>query len=73
MKTHIHTHLWGMLKKWNGEVVNREPGKCDDLRWVGLDELAENMTAHVRDAMEWGVHFKELGIDFLKAHGLYTL
>ena len=62
--------------KWGGEVINMEPEKCDDLKWVGLDELPENMTAHVRDAFERmreGVFYNELGIDFLKAHGLYQL
>lgn len=61
---------------WGGEIKNMEPNKCDDLKWVKLDELPETMTPHVRDAMECmqkGVFFKELGVDFLKEHGLYML
>ncbi len=61
---------------WKGDVTNMEPHKCDDMKWVTLDELPENMTAHVRDAfisMRDGIFFKELGLDFLKEHGLYML
>jgi len=63
-------------RTWGGEVTNMEPHKCDDLRWVGLDELPENMAPHVREAfkgMRDGVVFKELSVDFLKSHGLYML
>lgn len=60
--------------KWNGEVINAEPEKCDDLKWVDYDELPENMTPHVKDAIESyrkGVFFKELGLDFIKTNALY--
>ncbi|MDO8518190.1 MAG: NUDIX domain-containing protein [bacterium] len=63
-------------KNWSGEVKNMEPNKCDDLKWVTVDELPKTMTAHVRDALECmqkGIFFKELGIPFLKEHGLYML
>jgi len=61
-------------RTWRGEIKNMEPEKCDDLKWVGLNELPENMTFHVRDAMECmqkGIFFKEFDIDLLKKHGLY--
>jgi 8-oxo-dGTP diphosphatase len=64
------------VSRWSGEVQNMEPHKCDDLKWVTLDELPESMTAHVLDAfecMQKNIVYKELGIPFLKAHGLYTL
>lgn len=63
-------------KKWKGEVKNMEPNKCDDLKWVTFDELPENMAPHVREAFECmkkGIFYKELGISFLKKHGLYKL
>ena len=63
-------------RKWEGEVTNMEPNKCDDMKWVSLEELPENMTAHIRDAfisMKDGIYFRELGVDFLKEHGLYML
>ncbi len=62
--------------RWEGEVTNMEPEKCDDLRWVTPDELPENIAVHVRVAIghaEKGEIFSELGIDFLKSHGLYQL
>jgi 8-oxo-dGTP pyrophosphatase MutT (NUDIX family) len=63
-------------KKWTGEVKNMEPNKCDDLKWVTLDELPLNMAPHVLDAfecMQKGIYYKELGLPFLKNHGLYEL
>lgn len=62
--------------EWGGEVKNMEPTKCDNLRWVSLNELPENMTPHVREAIQCiqkGIFFKELSIDYLKERGLYIL
>lgn len=64
------------VSKWNGEVINAEPHKCDDLKWVTLDEIPENMTLHVKIAFEslkQGVVFREISLDELKKNGLYTL
>lgn len=63
-------------KEWNGEVKNMEPEKCDDFKWVSYADAPKNLTAHVRDALECmqnSIVFKELGVDFLKAEGLYML
>lgn len=57
---------------WSGEVRNMEPHKCDDLRWVSISELPENVTPHVRVAFESmikGELFKELDMHFLKENG----
>lgn len=61
---------------WSGEVVNAEPHKCDDLKWTSPQELPKNMTPHVRHVIGCvlrGECFSELGIDFLKANGVYSL
>ena len=36
---------------WEGEVSNREPGKCDGLIWRALDDLPENTIPYVRRAI----------------------
>ena len=56
-------------RTWSGEVKNMEPEKCDDLKWVELDNLPVNMIAYVRDAfmcVRKGIFFKEIGADFYK-------
>src|SRR3989338_10240764 len=61
-------------EKWNGEVKNMEPHKCDDLQWFPLNKLPENMTFHVREALECiqkRIFFKEIRINLLKEKGLY--
>jgi len=52
------------IHKWSGEVVNAEPDKCDDLRWVSLDELPDNTIPYVRRAISNhlnGITFDEFG------------
>lgn len=49
---------------WQGEVVNAEPEKCDDLRWVNFNELPGNTIPYVRRAIMnhvSGVTFDEFG------------
>jgi len=57
------------VKKWSGEVINMEPHKCDDLKWVSVDNIPENMTLHVQraiKAMAKGVFFEEIGLNLLQ-------
>ena len=52
------------VQKWSGEIVNAEPDKCDDLRWVNVDELPDNIIPYVRRAIAnhlSGVSFDEFG------------
>ena len=37
---------------WIGEVTNREPEKCDDLRWFPLNELPDPMVPYIRQAID---------------------
>ena len=49
---------------WQGEPVNTEPEKCDELRWVDLDELPGNVIPYVRQAIQnhrLGIQFTEFG------------
>jgi len=49
---------------WQGEIVNAEPNKCDDLRWVNYEELPENIIPYVKRAIanhRNGIAFDEFG------------
>lgn len=52
------------VHKWDGEIVNAEPDKCDDLRWVDVHELPDNIIPYVARAIENhlnGITFDEMG------------
>lgn len=64
------------VKSWKGEVINTEPEKCDDLKWVLPTELPEKMTLHIRRAIEniqKGIFYDEINLEEFKAAGLYRL
>lgn len=53
-----------ITKKFEGEISNLEPHKCDDLRWFDLDKLPENIIDYVRVAIEnyrQGILYSEYG------------
>jgi len=52
------------VRKWQGEPFNAEPDKCDDLRWVNVNQLPSNTVPYVRRALGnhlAGIHFDEYG------------
>ncbi|WP_438433260.1 NUDIX hydrolase [Gorillibacterium sp. sgz500922] len=52
--------------RWQGEIRNREPEKCDELRWVRRDALPENVIPYIRQALtnhSRGVRFSSFGWD----------
>ena len=52
------------IKEWNGEPLNAEPDKCDELCWCDLDTLPENTIHYIRQAIQNfrdGVLFEEYG------------
>lgn len=53
------------VKKWQGEVTNMEPHKCDDLKWVLPTQLPDNMALHVKkviESMNKGIFFEEINL-----------
>lgn len=54
------------LNEWQGEIINAEPTKCDDLQWFDLDALPKNLIPHERLAIEnfkKDITYSQLGID----------
>lgn len=52
------------IQRWEGEPFNAEPEKCDELRWVDMDDLPGNIIPYVRRAIanhRSGVTFDEFG------------
>jgi len=49
------------VHNWSGEIVNTEPDKCDDLRWVGLDKLPDNTIPYVQRAI--ANHLRNIAFD----------
>jgi len=52
------------VQNWQGEPVNAEPGKCDEICWADIEALPENTVRYVRRAIEnfrAGVPFEEFG------------
>ncbi len=42
--------------KWEGELVNAEPNKCDQIAWFSLWQLPENTCPYIKSALE---HFRD--------------
>lgn len=39
-------------KTWEGEIINNEPDKCEELKWFSLNQLPENIVSYVRQAFK---------------------
>ena len=52
------------VSQWNGEPINAEPDKCDDIRWARVDNLPENTVPYIKAALhnhQHGIKFHEFG------------
>jgi len=53
-----------LCSSWNGEPMNNEPDKCDEVKWFKLNSLPDNIVPFVRTAIEnyrQGVYFSAPG------------
>ncbi|MFD0696941.1 NUDIX domain-containing protein [Paenibacillus sp. GCM10027628] len=50
---------------WEGQIINMEPEKCEELSWFNVNELPENMISYIRMAVlkerNNGVWFESMG------------
>ena len=52
------------VSEWNGEFINAEPDKCDEIRWVDVNDLPENTIPYIKRALHNhrnGIKFDEFG------------
>jgi 8-oxo-dGTP pyrophosphatase MutT (NUDIX family) len=52
------------VSNWNGELINAEPDKCDEICWVNVNELPGNTIPYIRQALKNhrnGIKFDEFG------------
>lgn len=48
-------------KKWSGIPKNKEPEKCDDLKWFEKNKLPQNIAPYVKIALENKQFYGEYG------------
>lgn len=44
--------VFHLAEQWDGEVINKEPHKCDDLSWFDLDNIPDNVIPYIKQAIE---------------------
>jgi 8-oxo-dGTP diphosphatase len=53
-----------VVTHWTGEISNKEPHKCDDLRWCSPATLPANIIPYIKQGLECyrkGIYFSEHG------------
>lgn len=61
---HERLDMFFTVEKWEGEIKNTEPHKCDDLSWFSKDDLPRNVIPYIGqfiDCYNQGVNYSEFG------------
>jgi 8-oxo-dGTP diphosphatase len=62
----VYVNIFLNVTKWEGEIFNAEPEKCDDLSWFDMENLPENTIDYIRhtlDEVEDGKNFGHYGFE----------
>ncbi|PSG99260.1 MAG: NUDIX hydrolase [Nanohaloarchaea archaeon SW_7_43_1] len=62
----VYVDIFFKAGNWEGEPTNKEPEKCEELRWVRKNDLPENTIGYVKRAineMDDGLEYQEIGWD----------
>ncbi|MDD2913511.1 MAG: NUDIX domain-containing protein [Candidatus Paceibacterota bacterium] len=51
-KDHERIGFYFTVDKFNGEIKNKEPNKCDDLSWFPLSRIPKNTIPYIRFAID---------------------
>lgn len=60
----IRVDYFFTVSRWTGQPINREPQKCDDLKWFPVNKLPQNTIAYIKAAIEnyqKGIIYSEFG------------
>lgn len=49
--TEERVNFFFMAEKWEGELKNMEPHKCDDLEWFAVNDLPKNTIPYIRQSL----------------------
>ncbi|WP_105614627.1 NUDIX hydrolase [Vallitalea okinawensis] len=55
-----------VANQWQGDIVNMEPNKCDELKWFNVKDLPKNIIPYIKwglDNYQQGVQFSQFGWD----------
>ena len=62
----MYVNIFLNVSKWDGEIFNAEPEKCDNLSWFDMEDLPENTIDYLRftlDEIEEGKNFGQFGFE----------
>lgn len=49
---HVRADYFFEVRKWNGEIRNPEPDKCEDLTWFSILQLPQNIIPYIKVALD---------------------